>query len=115
MRTLIAMCFGVLAACGAANAQSSTDLIKVHFATPVMVDGTSVPAGDVFIHMQRGSGHVDLLVRSESGVQVLVPVSRINEATADDKAETRIVLSRTGDRYSLEQVWVADGMGFQLP
>lgn len=103
-----------LAVCGVANAQFAADAIKVHFDRPVIAAGTELAPGDYTIRMMpSGSGNLILEVRSESGTQALL-VNPVRVKGASYVKGESVILSRHGDQYWLDQVWLTPDMGFEV-
>lgn len=113
MKTLSIICAVVLSICWAAFA-SPPDMITVHFATPVAVGNTTLPAGDVTINVQRGATNVFLTFRSESGVTATALANRINDLNEERPESTTVVLSREANGLHVDRVWLGDHTGFAL-
>jgi hypothetical protein len=97
---------------GLGRAQTTSDLVKVHFSTPVTVGVTELPAGDATIQvMENGGGNVTLLVRSAAGPQCNVLVNPIT--STEDHAIT-VKLIRRDDNYSFDQVWITPNNGYEV-
>jgi hypothetical protein len=114
MKIFTMICAAALAICGIAGAASSTDRLKVHFDKPVMVGATTLPAGDVTIQrLDSASEEGILMLRSESGVEAAVLTNRLDAADAP-KASPSVQLTRHGDNYELDSVWLSGTQGFQI-
>ncbi len=114
MKRFLMICAAALVACGLAGAQTSTDTIRVHFEYPVIVSGTELPAGNYTIQITPSSGaNVLLTLRSESGRQSMLLVNPVRAPRAGAAGGT-VVLSRQGEQYRLEQVWMTEDLGFEL-
>jgi hypothetical protein len=114
MKALTIFCAVALSICWAAFA-STVDTVTVHFANPVTVGETTLPAGNVSIQILRGSANVVLAFRSESGVTASAVANRINsfnEGPTDSSAS--VVLGREGDVFKVERLWLPDHTGFAL-
>jgi len=115
MRMFTMICAAALAVCGVAGAVSN-DLVKVHFDRPVMVGEKVVPAGDYTIQKldpaKDDSGI--LLLRSKSGVQTTMMTNRLDAADSPSNSNASVTLSRHGDTYQLDSVWMSDTEGFQV-
>jgi hypothetical protein len=115
MKTLRTICAVLLGVGGIASAQNSTDVMKFHSATAIIVAGTQLPAGDNTIQaMGISDGSVVLLVRSESGPQVFVLTNRLNAEAPQANREEHVTLQRHENGYRLDQIWLADHTGFQV-
>ncbi|MBZ5619421.1 MAG: hypothetical protein LAQ69_11965 [Acidobacteriia bacterium] len=115
MRFLTMICAAALAICGTGRAQSSVDMITVHFSTPVMVAGTTLPAGDCTIQVLRGSSdNIVLAVRPESGKAVSVLVNRFSDSNTVTNGQASVILSRRDTGYHLDQILLPDHTGFQV-
>jgi len=112
MKALTMCCAVVLCLCWAAFA-FPTDLVTVHFANPVVVGETTLPAGTVSIEIHRGTPNVMLTFRSESGVTSTVPASRITDVVLDHP-ETQVILSHEGNSFKVDRIWLGDHTGFAL-
>ena len=114
MRFLTAICALAIAISGVAQAQS-VDMITVHFSTPVIASGATLPAGDCTIQVLRGSSdNVFLVIRSKSGVNANVLVNRISEPLADTDGRTSVVLTRSDSGYHLDRILLPDHTGFRV-
>jgi len=91
----------------------SPDMVTVHFATPVIAGETTLPAGNVSIKIERGSNHVFLTLRSDSGVTTTVVANRINEF-GERGPNAAVVLGRHGNDLRIERIWLGDGTGFAI-
>src|ERR1041384_3494540 len=99
----------VLFAAALALFAQNTDHVNVRFSTPVMVGETLMPAGDVHIQIQRGSGDsVTLAVRSAEGPAVNLLVNRFYDETGESIYNPHVVLRRTGDVVRFEKLLLAD-------
>src|SRR6266700_998234 len=90
----------ILAICGSALAQSGfMDQVNVHFSNPVVVNGTTIPAGDCNIQVLRGSSdNLVLAVRSQSGVAAQVLVNRMDEMELGNTVkDAQVILAHTGN------------------
>jgi len=117
MKIFTMICAAALAVCGIAGAASSTDRLKVHFDNPVMAGEKMLPAGDVTIQMldPADSGDGILLLRSASGVETTVLTNRMDPSEAPpSKSNASVTLSRHGDTYQLDSVWLSGSEGFQV-
>jgi len=110
------ICAAALAVCGAAGALTFNERMKVHFDQPVMAGETLLPAGDCTIQMLDPANSDDsvLLIRSESGVQTTVLTNRLSASDGGSDNRARVTLSREGNTYRLDRVWLSDTEGFQL-
>jgi len=106
----------VLAVCGIAGAQSFGHTVKVHFDNPVTVGETVLPAGDCTIGRldPASSDNVILLIRCEQHVQTTATVARLDPNDDHPGADAGVTLSRRGDTYRLDRVWLSSGEGFQV-
>jgi hypothetical protein len=115
MRNLSSICVAILVACGAASAQDSTDLLKFHGSTAIMIAGTELPAGDNTIRvLDAKDGNIVLLVRSEFGPQAFVLTNRLYGAAPHGSGQVHVTLQRQGNTYRLDQIWLPDHTGFQV-
>jgi hypothetical protein len=115
MRILTMFCAAAMAICGTVRAQSTPDLITVHFSTSVMVGGAMLPEGDCSIQVLRGSSdNIILAVRSASGTAASVLVNRLNESRVETNGHVSVILSRRNNVYQLEQIVLPDHTGFQI-
>jgi hypothetical protein len=115
MKFLLTIGAAALALVGAANAQSVVDKFTVHFSMPIMVSGTTLPAGDSTIQVLRGSSDsVILAIRTESGATACAVVNRLNETDTDTGGHARVILSHRGNDYRLESVLLPDHTGFKV-
>ena len=114
MRFLTTICALAMTISGVVQAQAP-DLITVHFSTPVMASGTTLPAGECTIQILRGSSdNVILVIRSKSGVSANVLVNRISGPLADTDGRTSVVLTRSDSGYQLDRILLPDHTGFQV-
>ena len=82
---LFTMILGAALAIGTLSAQNFGDQMKVKFSTPVVVNGVTLPAGEVTIQVIHNAGSPLLSVRSEAGPQALVLASRMtSEETVNE-------------------------------
>jgi hypothetical protein len=103
-----------LVACGLASAQITTDTVKVHFEYPVLAAATELPAGAYTIQLSPSSSANTLLtIRSESGKRLMVLANPVTGQRDAPRAGT-VVLSRIGNQYRIQQVWITDDFGFEL-
>lgn len=114
MRILTAVCAAAIAIGGTMFAQSSPDLITVHFATPVMAGGTMLPAGECSIQVMRGSTDNIILAVRASGVAASVLVNRVNSSSVETNGHVNVILSRHNNVYQLDQIVLPDHSGFQV-
>jgi hypothetical protein len=117
MKTLTMICAAAIAMCGTGRAQSLVDMITVHFATPVVVGETTLPAGDSTIQVIRGSSdNVILEVRPVSGPAsaVLVQVSRFRDSNVVTNGHVTVILGHRNNSYQLDQIVLPDQSGFQV-
>jgi len=112
MKALTMMCAAVLCVCWAAFAYPG-DTITVHFANPVVVNDTTIPAGDVTITVQRSNPSVTLTFRSDSGVIVNAVATRINDYD-ETRPETTVVLGKQGNALRVERIWLPEHTGFAI-
>jgi len=91
----------------------SPDTLTVHLATPVLAGETMLPAGVVTITAMRGTNHVILTLRSESGASATVIANRITEFSDRDGNAT-VVLGRHGNDLKIERIWLGDHTGFAI-
>jgi hypothetical protein len=76
-----------------------------------VVNGTALPAGDYWIGSQ-GSGGA-LMVR---GLRKSVVVATfLGDRRADQVGRAKAVFLKTGDRYTLLEVWTTDGVAREIP
>ncbi|HTS30734.1 MAG TPA: hypothetical protein VMH81_32900 [Bryobacteraceae bacterium] len=118
MKAMMLMCATAILICGMGLAQSNVERLSVHFATPVVVGDSRIPAGDCTIQVIRGSSDsvlLELRGASDRGSGILVPVSRMNDSAIEGNGHARIVLSLRNDQYQLDQLILGDGSGFQIP
>jgi len=100
--------------CGA-FAANTNDLVKFHSTTPILIAGTELPAGDDTIQVLDGTdGNAVLLVRSESGQQVMVLTNRLNGTGIHAACAAQVTLQRRGNVYRLDRIWLDDRTGFQV-
>ena len=105
MRIMTMLCAAAFAICATAGAQSTPDLISVHFSTPVMVGGALLPAGDCSIQVVRGSSdNIILAVRAASGPVASVLVNRLNNTGVETNGHVNVVLSHRNNVYQLDQI-----------
>ena len=117
MKVWMTLSAAALAVCGSAVAQFQVDRISVHFATPVSVAGSLIPAGDCNIQVLRGSSaNVVLKFQSEAPEQsaILVQVNRLSNSNVEVNGHASVVLSHNSKGYQLEQIVLADQTGFQV-
>jgi len=117
MKLFTMLCAAAIAVCGSAVAQTQVDRITVHFATPVTVGATTLPAGDCSIQVLRGSSdNLVLELRSAAPAQspILVQVSRFNDSNVSTNGHTSVILNRRNNAYQLNQIVFADQTGFQF-
>jgi len=112
MKALTMSCAVVLCLCWAAFA-SPADLVTVHFANPVAVGETTLPAGNVSIEIHRGTPNVMITFRSESGVTSTVTASRITDVVLDHP-DTQVILNHEGNTFKVDRIWLGDHNGFAL-
>jgi hypothetical protein len=76
-----------------------------------VVNGTTLPAGDYSIETPASTGAMLVRgVRKSAFVMGLVKDRR-----ADQVGRAQAVFLRTGDRYTLIEVWTTDGLGRAIP
>ncbi len=116
MKKFAMLCAVVWAIGGSAFAQSITDTVTLQTDRPVMVNRTEFPAGHLTIQLLGaiGGGNVALVVRSDSGTEAGVLVSRLHHQEPNSGPEVRVKLIRHGNEYYLDQVWLSENVGFQL-
>ena len=115
MKIFTTICCAALAVCGAIYAQASSDHIKVHFNTPVMVGETKLPAGDCEIQVMRGSSDsIVLVLRSQSGPYAAALASHLTENNTDADGSASVVLSRHHDGLQVYRILLGDHTGYQL-
>lgn len=113
MTTMI--CAAAMSLCGTLLAQSSPDLITVHFATPVMVGDVMLPAGDCSIQVLHGaSDNIILAVRSASGGVASVMVNRLTDSNIETNGHVNVVLNRRSKGYQLDQILLPNHNGYQV-
>ena len=91
----------------------SPNTLTVHFATPVLAGETVLPAGAVTITAMRGTNHVILSLRSDSGVAATLIANRITEFS-DRDPNAAVVLGRHGNDMKIERIWLGDHTGFAI-
>ena len=74
---------------------------------------TMLPAGAVTITAMRGTNHVILTLRSESGVAATLIANRITDS-GDRDPNAAIVLGRHGNNLKIERIWLGDHTGFAI-
>ena len=101
-----------LAICGLSTAQSSmTSRYTVRFATAITVAGTTIPAGECTIQVNRGSSAgVVLAIRAESGETVSARANRVNETATDTEGSPL----RHDGAYQLDRILLPDHTAYQL-
>ena len=110
MKTVLLVLAATLALCA-----QTPSTITVHFATPVVVGETSMPAGDCTLQVRHDAGDsLTLTVRSAAGPAATVLVNRIVDETTDSIYNPHIVLRRTGSAYHFQKLLLADGTGFEI-
>ena len=76
-----------------------------------VVNGTELPAGNYSIASQGFGGALMLRGYRKSAVVMTVPGDR----RADQVGLAKVVFLRTGDRYTLIEVWTTDGVARAIP
>jgi len=90
------------------------DRITVHFATPVMVGDSMLPAGDCSIQVIRGSSDAVVLELRSASESLLVPVSRLTDSDAVTNGHATVILSHRNDRFQLDEVVLPDHTAFHV-
>lgn len=111
MKTLTILCGAAIALCGALQAQS-TDRITFKLPTAVVINGTTIPAGNAAIDVLHGAGTVILNVRSDAGPHASVLVNRFEDPV--DESEPKLILDRKGDTYRLDRILLPDHTTLQV-
>src|SRR5690242_17467648 len=112
MKALSFLCALVVCICWAAFA-SSGDTVTVHFSSPVVVAGTTLPAGNVEIDVNRGNSNAMLFFRSDSGVTVATVANRVSDSF-ERRNDATVTLTRDNGVLHIDHVWLPDGSGFAL-
>lgn len=112
MKALTIICAAALCLCWAAFA-SPVDTVTAHFATPVVVGETTLPAGNVTINIDRGSNYVLVTFRSASGVTVSEVATRVSDF-GNDHDSASVDLGQVGNTLRVERIWLPDHTGFSL-
>ncbi len=100
----------------AACASAQTDSMKIHFAAPVHVAQTELPAGDYLIRsVETGSDSPVLAFENSEGHSILVPVSRCSPLAGDLAGKSSVVLQPEGGELHLTKIWLAGrSYGYQV-
>ena len=116
MKAFAMICAVVCAIGGTAFAQSVTDTLNLQLDRPMVVNSTELPAGHFTIQILStgGGGNTALLVRSDSGAQASVLVNRLNSPDPKAIPGANVTLTRQGNDYVLDQVWLSPNVGFQV-
>jgi hypothetical protein len=114
MRMLTLICAAVIAVCGTGRAQNMVDRVSVHFATPVMVGDSMLPAGDCSIQVIRGSSDAVVLELRSGSESLLVPVSRLTDSDAVTNGHASVILGHHNDRYQLVEIVFPDHTAFHV-
>ena len=110
---LFTIIFSAAMAIGTLTAQSTTDRITARFPSPVQVNGTTIPAGEVSIQVLRGSSDsVILTVRSAHGESANVLVNRVDNV--GEEGMPTVLLTRTGNSLHFRGVSLTDASGFTV-
>jgi hypothetical protein len=114
--TKIAMliCAAALTVCGSLNAQVPVDTINVKFASPVMVGGKTLPAGDCTIHIMRSSNSLVLSMRAETGETSNILVNRLYNESSETGNSADVVLERRSDGLHFERILLPDHSAFSV-
>lgn len=108
---LFTMIFSAAIAIGTLSAQ--TDRLTARFPSPVQVNGTTMPAGEVTIQVIRSSSdNVFLAVRSAHGETANVLVNRVDNI--GDEGMPTILLTRNGNTLHFRGISFADASGFEV-
>jgi len=110
MRTLI-LAAAAVAVLTPLHITASAAELTCHIPFSFVVNGTTLPAGQYAIETPASSGAMLLRgVRKSAYVMGLV-----NDSRADRVGRAQAVFLRTGDRYTLIEVWTTDGLGRAIP
>ena len=83
--------------------------VNCHVPFSFVVNGTTLPAGDYSIASNGGT----LLLRGLRKSAFVITV--LADSRADQVGRAKTVFLRTGDRYTLIEVWTGDGLGRAIP
>ena len=111
MKIFTTLCGVALAICGAIYAQSP-DRMTVKFATPVVINGATLPAGETTIQVLHNSGTVSLSFHSDSGENATVLVNRLTDTASED--QPRVILDHVGTTYRLNRILLTDHTALQV-
>jgi hypothetical protein len=108
VRVLAAVAFTL---CVAGVVAADTGQVRAFIPFDFTVRGTTLPAGTYYVSRQFGNDM--LTIRSlNNGVMVL---GNREDAKNPQDSPTRLIFHRYGDRYFLNQIWMDEGRGYQLP
>jgi hypothetical protein len=98
---------------GLLHAQS--DLITVHFSTPVTVGETQLPAGDCDIRvMHSPSDGIVLMVHTKDGATVSVLANHVSDDSTKVTGEANVILERKGEGYRIDRILFPDHTGYEV-
>lgn len=106
------ICAAALTVCGSLNAQGPVDTVNVRFASPVIVGGKTLPAGECTIHILHSSNNVVLSMRSDSGETSNILVNRLYEDSTDTGKNADIILERHSDGLHFERLLLPDRIAY---
>ncbi len=84
-------------------AQIPADQIQASLPAPVEVNGVTLPAGNVSIHIMHNNGTMFLTLRSDSGEHVTALVNRFEDLSSD-VSEAKVILGEKDGAYHLEKL-----------
>jgi hypothetical protein len=84
--------------------------VKCHVPFSFVVNGATLPAGDYSISGSYGGA---LLLRGFRKSALVMTV--LEDRRTDRLGLAKAVFLRTGDRYTLIEVWTTDGLGRSIP
>ena len=112
MRThLRVLAAAALALSLASVAAADSDRVKAFIPFDFIVRGQTMTAGTYYVSHQYANG----LLGISSLKQGVFILGNRTEVTDLKNYQTRLVFHRYGDHYFLNQVWMDEGRGYQLP
>lgn len=105
-RSMLGLCLsvGFLAA-------ATSDSMRVTFAQPVDVAGTTLPAGTYLVRNMSTTSTPVLQFRGDKGVAASVIVESLGVQSGTG---TKLVLKEVNNKMEVEQIWFADEGGFEI-
>src|SRR4051794_13370447 len=111
MKLFATVLAAAITVCGALSAQTN-ELMTVNFATPIVVNGVTLPAGKATIQVLHTSGTMMLAIHSDKGGNANVLVYRIDDDT--NQNEPSVVLDHKGNEFRLNRVVMTDHSALQV-